>query len=216
MLLAENQYDEIRVTPSPDSYEGHYSRTKFYYKVIKDGKYGAITCDGVLVLKPEHRAVSELFDGVFIVKTSNGKFAAYTESGEELLPAKYNKMKREKRFIIGSTQDGEVSVICRDKLLARDVKCNYVSKHWYYIFLQKENSFVLCSVKGFIGEYNGVAKYRQGDYVEIITENQRKIIFAIDGSVVIPIGEYKSIKKQNDVFLAECYDGNIITGEIKK
>ena len=39
---------------------------------------------------------------------------------------------------------------------------------------------------------------------------------SIVGSVVIPMGEYKSIRKQKDVFLAECYDGNIITGEIKK
>ena len=210
LLLSDAEYDEIYVD------ENGYGRdSKFYYKVVRDGKFGAISLEGVLALEPEYLDITDLVGGSMIVKIAPKKYAAYSVYGEELLPAKYIKMKREKSFIIATTSDNEVSIIHDGQVLVRDVKCKNVSHYWYYVVIHKENSFILCSIKGLIGEFEGSSRYRQGQCIEITNGKRKGLIDGIDGSIIIPMDEYRSIKKQYATYVAERMNGTTITGVSK-
>lgn len=216
LMLSEAEFDEISLK-SVDAYvHGYVHGNKSYYQITKDGKVGACTLEGILALEPENMEIEMLYNGVFIVKTSNGKYGAYSECGEELLEAKYSRMKREKNFIIAYTKNNEVSIIFRDKVLAMDVKYCKISVNWYFVYIQKQDSCVLCSYKGFTEEFNGSARCRQGSCLEITLGNQKSIINAITGSTIIPMGEYRLIKKNGEEYFAEKYDGTFVTGKIEE
>ncbi|MBR2704892.1 MAG: hypothetical protein IKE91_05415 [Clostridia bacterium] len=210
LLLSKEQYDEIKVIR--DSWTNRSGN--YYYRIEKDGLIGACSSDGFLIFEPEKKDITEFYKSVLIVKEPNGKYAAYVENGELLLEAKYDKMKSEKAFIIASTKEGEVSILSFDKVLVQDVKCSRISKNWRFVFLQKEDSVVLCSVRGYLGEFKGIGRVRQGECMEITVDNQKSIVNCISGKVIIPIGEYRSIKKQGDKYFAERFDGDIVTGVI--
>ena len=208
LLLSEAEFDDIQVIKNSG-----YHGSEFYYKVIKGKKVGACSMDGTLVQKPENLDITELVDGALIVKTGCKTYAAYSESGEELLPPKYTKMKREKSFIIASHGDF-VSVIHGGKVLVEEVKAAKISKSWRYVVLHKENSALLISARNVVKEFEGTARARQGDCIEITAGDEQGIVYALNGSYVIPMGKYKSIRKKENTLVAECEDGSIVSGEI--
>ena len=209
LLLSEVEFDDIQVIQRSCGYHG----SEFYYRIIKNGKVGACSMDGTLILEPENMDITEFVGGALIVKINNKKYAAYSESGEELLPPKYKKMKREKSFIIASYGD-IVSVIYGGKVLAEEVKATKITKSWRYVVLHKEKSALLISARHVVKEFEGTARARQGDCIEITAGNEQGIVNALDGSCIIPMGKYRSIRKKENTFVAECEDGSTITGEI--
>lgn len=209
LLLSEAEFDDIQVIQRSCGYHG----SEFYYRIIKNGKVGACSMDGTLILEPENMDITEFVGGALIVKINNKKYAVYSENGEELLPPKYTKMKRERRFIIAHCGDN-VSVVCDGKVLAEEVPVTKITKACYYVLLHKERSVILISVRGMVKEFEGTARYRQGSCIEITAGNEQGIVNALDGSCIIPMGKYRSIKKKENTFVAECEDGSTITGEI--
>ena len=123
-------------------------------------------------------------------------------------------MKRERSFIIASYGDNIVSVIHGGKVLAEEIHAIKITKTLNYVVLHKENSAVLISARHIVKEFNGTVRYRQGDCIEIDYGGKTGIVYALDGSYIIPMGEYKIIRKNGDNFIAECNDGTSVDGKI--
>lgn len=211
LILRDEHYDDLIHVKSQTPMEGKYSHTDEYLAVVKDDKVGACSMDGRLLLLTEYEDIMSYRNGLFIVKARNHRYALYSDSGKQILSAEYNSMNwKNKNFIFASNGLSTTIVAANGEIILVNAKSTDVTINvsWWFFIYRKGDKFELYNIEGKVGEYRGKPRHMSFGYFEVTNGSKKYVVYAGNGSIVIPEGSYASIKKRGMTIIAEDLNGN--------
>jgi len=219
LILKDEHYDDLIHVKGKTPIEGKFSYTNEYLAVVKDDKVGACSMDGRLLLLTEYKDIMSYRNGLFIVKAWNDKYALFNDSGKLILPAKFNSMEwKNKNFLFASNRASTTVVASNGEILLENARRTNitVSLGWQFFVYRKGDKFELYNTGGKIGEYVGKPRHMSFGYFEVTNGSKKYVVYVGDGSIVIPEGDYVSLKKRGMTIIAEDHDGNCTAIVVKE
>jgi hypothetical protein len=206
LILHENEFD--------DAYIQYGKSFDFkvipYLFVVKDGKTGVYSLAGELIVPIEFKSVDSSFMvHSFIVQGFDNLYGTYSNTGEMLVPATHKEFHyvtsyRGIRFLCSKDKKSTCVITQHGNLVVETDKKVRICQG--FVIVVDSDKYETYNHKGKMGEFTGKYTQLREGYLEL-TQGKKKGVIYIDGSFIVPMGDYIQIRKHGNLLIALKSDG---------